>query len=59
MEKLSELLQSVRFWTLIVSLTGIWTAVYIGSLSVVDAINASVAALAAFSLGRSLTAAKG
>lgn len=51
MDKLSALLQSRKFWALVISLTAIWTAVYVGSLSVPDAINASVAALAAYSVG--------
>jgi hypothetical protein len=57
MQKLSELLQARKFWALVVSLTAIWTAVYVGSLPVVDAINASVAALAAFSIGTGIEGA--
>ena len=55
MEKLSALLQSRKFWALVISLTGIWTAVSVGSLNVPDAINASVAALAAYSVGTAIS----
>ena len=54
MSKLSELLQSRKFWALVVSLTAIWTAVYLQSMTVPEAINATVAALAAYSIGTGL-----
>ena len=58
MEKLSQLLQSRKFWALVISLTGIWTSVYLGALSVPDAINASVAALAGYMIGTGIEASK-
>lgn len=59
MEKFLGLFQSRKFWALVIALTGIWTAVYTGSLSVPDAINASVAALAGYSIGTGLEDSKG
>lgn len=54
MEKLKSLLQSRKFWALVIALSGIWTSVYVGALPVPDAINASVAALAGYMVGTGL-----
>lgn len=54
MEKFIELLQSRKFWTLVIGLTGIWTAVYVGTLTVPDAINASVGLFAGYMVGTGL-----
>jgi hypothetical protein len=51
MDKILNALQSRKFWVLAISLTGIWTAVYAGTITVPDAINASVAALGMYSVG--------
>lgn len=58
MDKVIRLFQSRKFWALIVSLTAIWTAVYMGAMTVPEAINATVAALAAFSIGTGIEDAK-
>lgn len=57
MEKLISVLQSRKFWALVISLVGIWTSVYVGALSVPEAINASVASLAAYMIGTGIEAA--
>lgn len=58
MEKLKQVLTSRKFWALVISLTGIWTAVYVGAMSVPDAVNASVAALAAYMVGTGIEGAR-
>lgn len=50
MGKLTLLLRSRKFWSLVLSLTTILTAFNTGNLDAMDAVNASVAALAAFSI---------
>jgi hypothetical protein len=57
--KFTQLFKSRKFWALVISLTGIWTAVYVGSLTVPDAINASVAALAAYSVSTGIEDSSG
>jgi len=55
MDKILALLQSVKFWALVVSSATIWTAFSAGGLSIQEAINAQVAALAAFSVARGIS----
>ena len=50
MGKLILLLRSRKFWSLVVSLTTIYTAFYSGNLDAMDAVNAAVVALAAFTI---------
>ena len=52
--KFVEVLKSRKFWALVTSLVAIGGAVYTGSVSPVDAINAAVAALAAYSIGTAI-----
>jgi len=50
MGKLVLLLQSRKFWSLILSLVTVFTAYNTGNLSGADAVNAAVVACAAFSI---------
>lgn len=59
MEKLKSLFKSRKFWALVISLSGIWTAVYVGSIAVPEAINTSIAALAAYSIGTGIEDSSG
>ena len=54
MDKLKDVLQSRKFWALVIASSAIWTAFSVGGLSIQDAINAQVAALAAYSIGTGL-----
>ena len=54
MDKLKRLLQSRKFWALIASLVAIGSAVYTGTMPAEQAIQAVVAALAAYSIGTGL-----
>jgi len=51
MDKVYKELRGRKFWALVIALTGIWTGVYVNALSVPEAINASVAALAGYMIG--------
>ena len=51
MLKLKALLQSRKFWALIVSLVAIGVGVYNGAISSATAVQAAVAALAVYSIG--------
>lgn len=53
-DKLKALLQSRKFWALIVALVGVGTAAYTGKMVTADAINAAVAALMAYMVGTGL-----
>ena len=59
MEKVISLFQSVKFWALVASSAAIWTAYSVGGLSIQEAINAQVAALAAFSVARGIAESGG
>lgn len=50
MAKLICLFRSRKFWSLILSLTTVYSAFFVGKLDGADAVNAAVVALAAFSI---------
>lgn len=54
MKKLTYLLQSRKFWALVISLTAIWTAFFAGGMPLTEAIRLTVAALAAYAIGTGL-----
>ena len=57
MEKVYQVLKSRKFWALVASLVSVWGAYFMNGLSVVEAVQATVAALAAYSIGTGIEAA--
>lgn len=53
--KLPPFLTSRKFWALIGSLAAIWTGFYAGTLPLTEAINLTVAAFAAYSIGTGIS----
>ena len=53
--KIPPFLTSRKFWALVGSLAAIWTGFYANALTLPEAINATVAALAAYSIGTGLS----
>jgi len=56
MDKLKALLQSRKFWALILAMVGIWASYFSGAITAPEAINASVAALAGYMIGTGIEA---
>ena len=54
MDKLLSVLKSRKFWALVASLVAVWTSVYTGAVTTPEALNLTVAALAAYSIGTGL-----
>jgi hypothetical protein len=54
MKKLIRVLQSRKFWALVIALFAIWTAAYNQAMTIPEAINATVGALAAYMIGTGL-----
>jgi len=55
MEKLKDLLQSRKFWALVASLVTVWGGYFSGGVTLLEAIQATVAALGAYSIGTAIS----
>jgi hypothetical protein len=54
MDKIKQLLQSRKFWALVASLVAIWGGYYTGGVTLLEAVQATVAALGLYSVGTGL-----
>ena len=54
MEKIQQLLRSRKFWALIASLVTVWGGYYTGGITLLEAVQSTVAALGLYSVGTGL-----